>query len=256
MQEVAVVLVPAPALRPIGLGLVELQRRNADLLAGLEPLVRLGAAAVDAQLALADDALDMREGELREARDQEPVDPHVRSRPARPRRVCTPVASVSCASPLWPWCGAASGRRRLGRGAGAASAGGGLAGARLARFCAAPRRSCRVPPGLARGLALGRSSAGRASSPGLTARAVGRTAFVTLRGSESPAACPSVPPLAPPRPEPLCVIRRSVTDPAGRQSTERAKAQIGQSAYPASARTSARPSDEARRCDRMTDAAT
>ena len=39
--------------------------------------LRLRALAVDAQLALADDALDMREGELRKARDEEAVDPHL-----------------------------------------------------------------------------------------------------------------------------------------------------------------------------------
>ena len=42
----------------------------------LEPLLRFRPLAVDPKLALADDALDVGEGKLREARDEEAVDPH------------------------------------------------------------------------------------------------------------------------------------------------------------------------------------
>jgi hypothetical protein len=42
-------------------GLIEAQRRNAHILPGLEPVFRLGALAVDADLAFADDALDVGE---------------------------------------------------------------------------------------------------------------------------------------------------------------------------------------------------
>ena len=76
LQEFAVVLVLGGAARDRP-RLVELQGRNAHFLARDEPVVRLRALAVDAQLALADDALDMREGELRKAGDEETVDAHV-----------------------------------------------------------------------------------------------------------------------------------------------------------------------------------
>jgi hypothetical protein len=52
------------------------KRRDADLLPGFEPVVRLGALAVDAQFALADDALDMGEGQVGVAGGQEAIDPH------------------------------------------------------------------------------------------------------------------------------------------------------------------------------------
>ena len=77
LQEIAVVLV---ARRVAGGGLrrVKLEGRNANGLAGFEAVVRPGALAVDAEFALAHDALDVREGELGKARDQKAVDPHAR----------------------------------------------------------------------------------------------------------------------------------------------------------------------------------
>jgi hypothetical protein len=58
------------------LRLVEFQGRHAHLGARLQPLVRLGALAVDAQLAFPHDALDMGEGELRKPRHEKAVDAH------------------------------------------------------------------------------------------------------------------------------------------------------------------------------------
>src|SRR5947207_2780780 len=57
--------------------LVELQRRNADLLAGFEPVLRVGAFAVHPHLAFANDALDVAEREPGKARLEEPIEPHV-----------------------------------------------------------------------------------------------------------------------------------------------------------------------------------
>ena len=51
-------------------------RGNADLLPRLQPILGIGALAVDAQLALAHHALDMGEGETRNLRFEEAVDPH------------------------------------------------------------------------------------------------------------------------------------------------------------------------------------
>ncbi|MCD6073094.1 MAG: hypothetical protein K0S42_3610 [Microvirga sp.] len=76
LQEVAVALILGRAPRDRAL-LVELQGRHPDLLAGRKPLVGLRPLAVDPQLALADDALDVSESQLREACDQEAVDAHV-----------------------------------------------------------------------------------------------------------------------------------------------------------------------------------
>src|SRR5262245_62028067 len=56
--------------------LLELERRNAHRLAGRKAILGLGALAVHTQLAFADDALDVGEGEPREARLQEAVDAH------------------------------------------------------------------------------------------------------------------------------------------------------------------------------------
>ena len=47
------------------LGRIEAQRRNADGLAGLEPVLRLGALAIDPHLAFTDDALDVGEAQTR-----------------------------------------------------------------------------------------------------------------------------------------------------------------------------------------------
>jgi hypothetical protein len=55
---------------------IELERGHADRLPGVEPLARLHALHVHAQLAFAHDALDMGEGEPREAGDEEAVDAH------------------------------------------------------------------------------------------------------------------------------------------------------------------------------------
>ena len=58
------------------LGLLEPQRRDAHRLPGLEPLLWLRALAVHAQLALADDALDVGERQPGKARLEEAVDAH------------------------------------------------------------------------------------------------------------------------------------------------------------------------------------
>ena len=56
---------------------IELERRNADALAFLQPVLAVGALAVDAQLAFANDALDVGERKPRKARLEEAVDAHV-----------------------------------------------------------------------------------------------------------------------------------------------------------------------------------
>ena len=56
---------------------IQPQRRNADVLAGLQPVLAVGALAVHAQLAFADDALDMGERQPRKPRFEEAVDAHV-----------------------------------------------------------------------------------------------------------------------------------------------------------------------------------
>ena len=58
-------------------GRIQLERRNADALALFDPVLAVGALAVDAQLAFADDALDMGERQAGETRLQKAVDPHV-----------------------------------------------------------------------------------------------------------------------------------------------------------------------------------
>ena len=62
---------------PGDLGRIELQRRNADALPLLQPVLAVGALAVDAQLAFADDALDMGERQAGKARLEKAVDAHV-----------------------------------------------------------------------------------------------------------------------------------------------------------------------------------
>ena len=59
------------------LGHIELERRNANALSFLQPVLAVGALAVHAQLAFADDALDVGERETWKARLEKPVDPHV-----------------------------------------------------------------------------------------------------------------------------------------------------------------------------------
>ena len=61
----------------VGLRCVELQRRNPDALPLLQPVLAVGALAVDAQLAFADDALDMGKRQAGKPRFQKAVDPHV-----------------------------------------------------------------------------------------------------------------------------------------------------------------------------------
>src|SRR5262249_187014 len=55
---------------------VELEWRNPDGLARYQPILAVDALAVDAQLAFADDALDVREREAGKARFEKPIDPH------------------------------------------------------------------------------------------------------------------------------------------------------------------------------------
>ena len=55
---------------------IELERRDAHRLPGLQPVLRLGALAVHPQLAFADDALDMGERQPRKAGLEEAVDAH------------------------------------------------------------------------------------------------------------------------------------------------------------------------------------
>ena len=62
--------------RRTGFRLVEPQRRNAHRLPGLQPVLRLGALAIDAQLAFTDDALDVGEAQSRKPRFQKAVDAH------------------------------------------------------------------------------------------------------------------------------------------------------------------------------------
>jgi hypothetical protein len=59
------------------LGRIEPQRRNAHALALLQPVLAVGALAVDAQLAFADDALDMGERQAGKARFEEAIHAHV-----------------------------------------------------------------------------------------------------------------------------------------------------------------------------------
>ena len=56
---------------------VELERRNANALAFFQPVLAVGALAVDAQLAFANDALDVGERQTRKTRLEETVDAHV-----------------------------------------------------------------------------------------------------------------------------------------------------------------------------------
>ena len=56
---------------------IELERRNANALPLLDPVLAVGALAVDAQFALTDDALDMGERQAGEARFEKAVDAHV-----------------------------------------------------------------------------------------------------------------------------------------------------------------------------------
>ena len=56
---------------------IELERRNANALPLLDPVLAVGALAVDAQLAFANDALDVGERQARKARLEETVDAHV-----------------------------------------------------------------------------------------------------------------------------------------------------------------------------------
>ena len=58
--------------------LVDAERRHADHLAGLDARVRLGAAAVDAHLAGAQQFLQMAEAQPREMRLEPAVEPHAR----------------------------------------------------------------------------------------------------------------------------------------------------------------------------------
>src|SRR5262249_27446567 len=57
---------------------IKLERRDTDCLPGLQPVLRLGALAVHAQLAFADDALNVGEAQPREPRLEETVDAHTR----------------------------------------------------------------------------------------------------------------------------------------------------------------------------------
>ena len=74
-EKVGGLLVGLIAHRP-RLGRIEPQRRNAHRLPGLQPVLRLGALAVDAHLAFADDALDVREAQARKPRLEKAIDPH------------------------------------------------------------------------------------------------------------------------------------------------------------------------------------
>src|SRR5580693_1997203 len=59
------------------LGRIEFQWRNANALPLLQPILAVGALAVDAQLAFADDALDVGERQAGKARLKKAVDAHV-----------------------------------------------------------------------------------------------------------------------------------------------------------------------------------
>ena len=59
------------------LGRIELERRNADALAFFKAILAVGTLAVDAQLAFADDALDVRERQAGKTRLEKTVDAHV-----------------------------------------------------------------------------------------------------------------------------------------------------------------------------------
>src|SRR4029453_10831103 len=58
-------------------GRIEFQRRNPDTLPFLQPVLAVGALAVHAQFAFADDALDVGERQSGKARLKKAVDPHV-----------------------------------------------------------------------------------------------------------------------------------------------------------------------------------
>ncbi len=60
-----------------GLGHIEFQRRNPNALALLQPILAVRALAVHAQLAFADDALDVGERQAGKARLEKAVDAHV-----------------------------------------------------------------------------------------------------------------------------------------------------------------------------------
>jgi hypothetical protein len=60
------------------------------LLAGFQPVLRIGALAVHAHLAFADDALDVAERQAWKARLEEAIEPHV-GFVAETVTVCTPV---------------------------------------------------------------------------------------------------------------------------------------------------------------------
>jgi hypothetical protein len=64
--------------------LIQLERRNTHLLAHLEPVLRIGALAVQAHFAFADDALDMAERQAGESRLEESVEPHSPIRRPKP----------------------------------------------------------------------------------------------------------------------------------------------------------------------------
>ena len=74
-QELGVPIDLGGATRPLG-RLVELERRHPHARTRLQPVVRLGALAIDPQLALAHDALHAGKGKLRKARSQKAVDAH------------------------------------------------------------------------------------------------------------------------------------------------------------------------------------
>ncbi len=59
------------------LGRLELERRNAQIVAGLDARLRLAALAVHPHLAFADDALDVTERQAGKFRLEETVEPHV-----------------------------------------------------------------------------------------------------------------------------------------------------------------------------------
>src|SRR5437879_6090816 len=58
-------------------GSIEFQRRNANALPLFQPVLAVGALAIDAQLAFADDALDVRERQAGKARLEKAIDAHV-----------------------------------------------------------------------------------------------------------------------------------------------------------------------------------
>jgi hypothetical protein len=58
------------------LRLIEPQRRNADGLSGLKPVFRFSALAINAHLAFADDALDVRKAKTGKPRLKKSINPH------------------------------------------------------------------------------------------------------------------------------------------------------------------------------------